>query len=65
MVRECQKAATDKYRRAKVKEISLRFYPSHYELWEHVKAQPRAAEYIRGLIAEDLRKCREKEQEDD
>ena len=53
-VSQAQKNAVSKYRREKVKEISLRFYPSHYELWEHVKSQPKAAEYVRNLIREDM-----------
>ena len=64
-VSQAQKDATNRYRREKVKEIKLRFYPSHAELWEHLKAQEHTAEYLRGLIREDLLRCREKEQESD
>lgn len=37
MAREAQRQATNKYRREKVKQIVLRFYPKDEELYEKAK----------------------------
>ena len=37
MAREAQNRATNKYRREKVKQIILRFYPKDEELYEKAK----------------------------
>lgn len=51
---EAQKRANAKYMRDKVKTLTLRFYPSHADLWEHLRQQPNQQEYVRELIRADM-----------
>ena len=48
MAREAQRQATNKYRKEKVKQIVLRFYPKDEELYE--KAKRLGSVGIKGLI---------------
>ena len=57
-VSEAQKRAYAKYRRNKVKEFKVSFYPAHMELYEHLQKQPSKNEYIRNLIAKDMQQNR-------
>ena len=52
MVSDAQRKATEKYRREKVKQISLKFFPKDRDLYEYVKSKPRA--YILDLIRKDM-----------
>ena len=51
---DAQKRANAKYLREKVKTLTLRFYPQHTDLWEHLREQPNQQEYIRELIRRDI-----------
>lgn len=55
-VSEAQKRASEKYRKEKVKQFAVRFYPSEASVWEHLQAQPNKAGYIKGLIEADMKK---------
>ena len=48
MAKEAQRLATNKYRKEKVKQIVLRFYPKDEQLY--VKAKALASVGIKGLI---------------
>lgn len=54
-VSEAQKRASEKYRREKVKQFAVRFYPSEAGIWEHLQAQGNKAGYIKGLIEADMK----------
>lgn len=54
MITEAQKRAKDKYRAEKVKRISIEFYPSEIELWEHLQSQEKKQTYIKELIRKDI-----------
>ena len=54
---ESQIRAVKKYRE-KVNRISLDFYPTEQDLWEHVQAQDKKQTYIKDLIREDMEKGR-------
>lgn len=53
-VSDAQKRANEKYRKANVKQVSVRFYPSESELWEHLQRQGNRSGYVKRLIAEDM-----------
>lgn len=48
--------AAQKYKREKVKRITVDFYPTEDELWEHIQQQPKKQTYIKHLIQEDMQK---------
>ena len=48
--------ASQKYKREKVKRITVDFSPVDYELWEHVQSQPNKQGYIKALIRADINK---------
>ena len=57
MVSEAQKRANENYRRKNVKAISVRFYPTDYDLYEHAQKQKEGEgvnAYIKRLIREDM-----------
>lgn len=49
-----QYRAAQKYKREKVKRITVDFYPSEDDLVEHINAQPNKHGYIKGLIRADM-----------
>lgn len=51
---EAQKRANAKYRREKMKSMTLAFYPADLDLWEHLSGQPNKQAYVRNLIREDM-----------
>lgn len=51
---EAQKRATAKYVKERTHQFLVRFFPADEELWAHLQRQPRKAEYIKGLIREDM-----------
>lgn len=53
MVSEAQKKANKKYKE-KTKRITVDFYPSEMELWEHINNQPQKQTYIKSLIRADV-----------
>ena len=55
MATEAQKKANKKYRE-KGNRLTLDFYPSEEELWNHINSQPNKQGYIKSLIREDMKK---------
>ncbi len=49
-----QLRATAKYKKEKVKRITVDFSPAELELWEHIQSQPKKQTYIKALIRADL-----------
>ena len=56
MVSEAQKRADLRYKKARTKQISLRFYPSEMDIWDHLGKQGNRSGYIKGLIRSDMEK---------
>ena len=54
MATDAQKRASAKYRREKVRQVGISFYPAEADLYEWVKAQPNMSGYIKGLIRDDM-----------
>lgn len=54
MASEAQKRANAKYRREKIKQLSVQFYPDNYELYDFAKTHGNVSEYIRQLIRQDM-----------
>ncbi len=48
--------AVEKYRKDKVRQVIVRFYPSESELLGHLEKQDSMAGYIKELIREDIAK---------
>lgn len=55
MITESQKKARTKYKE-KVKRITIDFYPTEFDLFEHIHAQPKKQTYIKNLIRKDMRR---------
>lgn len=51
-----QLRAAQKYKRAKVKRITVDFSPAESDLWEQVSKQPNKQGYIKRLIRADMAK---------
>lgn len=51
---EAQKRATANYRKKSVKQVSVSFYPSEADIWEHLSAQENKSGFIKSLIREDM-----------
>ena len=56
-VSDAQKRAVQKYNKEKTHSFTMRFFPKDEELWDHLQKQPRKAEYVKGLIREDMDKA--------
>jgi hypothetical protein len=52
---EAQKKAVKKYKK-KVNRITIDFYPTEDELWEHLQSQGKKQTYIKNLIRADMEK---------
>lgn len=52
---EAQKKAIKKYKE-KMKRITIEFYPSEMELYDHIQQQPKKQTYVKDLIRADLNK---------
>lgn len=52
---EAQKKAVKKYKE-KMKRITIEFYPSEMELYDHIQQQPKKQTYVKDLIRADLNK---------
>lgn len=50
---EAQKKAVKKYKE-KVKRMTIEFYPSEVDLYEHIQQQPKKQTYIKDLIRKDM-----------
>lgn len=55
MTSEAQLNAVKKYKQ-KVKRITIDFYPTEEDLWEHIQNQPNKQGYIKKLIRADMEK---------
>lgn len=51
-----QLRAAQKYKREKVKRITVEFSPTESDLWEHIQEQPKKQTYIKALIRADMDK---------
>lgn len=54
MATEAQRRAKSKYEKENVKAFNLRFFPADMDLYEHLKAQPKMAAYLKELIRKDM-----------
>jgi hypothetical protein len=52
---ESQLKAVKKYKE-KVKRITIDFYPSEVEAWNHIQSQQKKQTYIKDLIREDMKR---------
>lgn len=55
MASEAQKRANKKYRE-KGNRMTIDFYPTEEELWNHINAQTNKQGYIKSLIRADMKK---------
>ena len=55
MTSEAQKKAVKKYKE-KVKRMTIEFYPSEADLYEHIQKQSKKQTYIKDLIRADMQK---------
>lgn len=55
MTSEAQKKAVKKYKE-KVKRMTIEFYPSEMELYDHIQNQSKKQTYIKDLIRADMQK---------
>ena len=55
MATEAQKRANKKYRE-KGKRITIDFYPTETDLYDHINSQPNKQGYIKSLIRADKKK---------
>lgn len=55
MTTEAQKRASKKYRE-KGNRITIDFYPTESDLWDHIQKQPNKQGYIKNLIRADMEK---------
>lgn len=53
---DAQYRASQKYKREKVKRITVDFSPVDSDLWEHIQSQPNKQGYIKALIRADIGK---------
>lgn len=53
-----QLRAAQKYKREKVKRITVDFSPAESDLWEHIQGQPNKQGYIKSLIRADMKNGR-------
>lgn len=55
---EAQLRAVKKYKekyKEKVKRITVDFYPTETDLWEHIQSQEKKQTYIKDLIRKDMK----------
>ncbi len=53
-----QLRAAQKYKKEKIKRITVDFSPAEAELWKHIQQQPKKQTYIKDLIRADMEKGR-------
>lgn len=51
---DAQYRASQKYKKEKIKRITVDFSPLESELWEHIQNQPNKQGYIKALIRADM-----------
>lgn len=54
MATEAQRKARDKYN-AQRNRMTIDFYPTETDLWEHISKQEKKATYIKDLIRKDMK----------
>ena len=54
MPTEAQKKAKEKYKE-KVNRITVDFYPTEEDIWQHIKSQDKKQTYIKDLIRKDMK----------
>lgn len=57
---QAQLKANANYRKHNVKHVSVSFFPSEKDIFEHLDAQGGRASYIKRLIREDMERCKGK-----
>ncbi len=57
MASEAQRKAVKKYRK-KTNRITIDFYPTEDELWNHIQSQGKKQTYIKDLIRKDMEQGR-------
>ena len=55
MASEAQRKAVQSYKK-KVKRITIDFYPSETDIWDHIQSQEKKQTYIKDLIRKDMKK---------
>lgn len=60
-VSDAQKAASERYRKANVKQRTVRFYPAEADIFEWAMAQPNFAGYVKQLIRADMEARRDRQ----
>lgn len=55
------KRAKAKYRKEKMGQITVYFYPGDAEIYQYVSGKENKAGYIRDLIRADMERCKEKQ----
>lgn len=60
MASDAQKRANAKYRREKMRQIVVCFYPADMDLYDWVKSQPNITAYVKGLIRADMEERKSK-----
>lgn len=53
---DARKRANNEYRKRSVRSFNLKFYPADGDLLEWFEAQENKAQYLKGLIREDMKK---------
>ena len=53
---EAQRRASKKYMKEKTHPMTMRFYPTEEDLWQHLQKQPNKQGYIKALIRADMMK---------
>ena len=54
MTSEAQRRAVQNYKK-KVRRITIEFYPSESDVWEHIQSQEKKQTYIKNLIRADMK----------
>ena len=52
---DAQIRAVTKYRKGKVKRITVDFHQTELDLWEHLQSQDKKQTYIKSLIRADMK----------
>lgn len=54
MATDAQRRALNEYRKKSTKQVILRFYPGEEGMYEHIKSQPNATAYLKGLVRAEM-----------
>ncbi|QKF07196.1 hypothetical protein HLV38_02955 [Berryella wangjianweii] len=58
-VSDAQRKASAKYRREKVRQVAVSFYPAESAIYDHLKSQPNMSGYVKDLIRADMQRRRD------